>query len=130
MSRSKNLRFGITPSTEILYPNDTSSSFTAGSRNTTKMKLVRKRSQDEIKNSFDQSMLYFCDTFESPTSKRVTMIPVRFSKHDTLGTVKATAICEIDIPNVIGYKEVKQKAIPKYPYMNRAENISGRTTRI
>ena len=130
MTRSKNLRFGITPSTEILYPNDTSSSFTAGSRNTTKMKLVRKRSQDEIKNSFDQSMLYFCDTFESPTSKRVTMIPVGFSKHDTLGTVKATAICEIDIPNVIGYKEVKRKSIPRYPYMNRAENISGRATRI
>ena len=94
------------------------------------MKLVRKRSQDEIKNSFDQNMLYFCDTFESPTSKRVTMIPVRFSKHDTLGTVKATAICEIDIPNVIGYKEVKRKSIPRYPYMNRAKNISGRATRI
>ena len=130
MSRSKNLRFGITPSTDGLYPNNTSSSFTAGSRNTTKTKLVRKRSQDEIKNSFEQNMLYFCDTFESPTSKRVTMIPVGFSKHDTLGTVKATAICEIDIPNVIGYKEVKRKSIPRYPYMNRAEKISGRATRI
>ena len=130
MSRSKILRFGIIQSTEILNPNDNSSSFTARSRNTTNTKLIRRRTQDEIKNSFDQNMLYFCDTFESPTSKRVTMIPVRFSKHDTLGTVKATAICEIDIPNVIGYKEVKRKSIPRYPYMNRAENISGRATRI
>ena len=127
MSRSKNLRFGITSSTEILYPNATSSSFTTGSRNTTNTRLVTKRSQDEITNSFVQNMLYFCDTFESPTSKRVTMIPVGFSNHDiqTFGSIKATAICEIDIPNAIGYKEVKRKSIPRYPYMICAENISG-----
>ena len=130
MSRSKNLRFGITPSTEILPYDNTYSSLTAGSQNTANTKSVGRKVQDEIPNSLDQNMLYFCDTFESPTSKRVTMIPVGFSKHDTLGTVKATAICEIDIPNVIGYKEVKRKSIPRYPYMNRAENISGRATRI
>ena len=73
-------------------------------------------------------MLYFCDTFASPTSKRVTMIPVGFFKHDakTFGTIKATAICEIDIPNVIDYKEVRRKSVPRYPYVSRVENISGR----
>ena len=77
-------------------------------------------------------MLYFCDTFVSPTSKWVAMIPVGLSKHDihTFGTIEATALCEVDIPNVVGYKVVKQKPIPNYPYMNRAENISGRTTLI
>ena len=77
-------------------------------------------------------MLYLCDTFKSPTSKRVAMIPVGLSKHDihTFGTIQATAICEVDIPNVVGYKEVKQKPIPNYPYMSRVENISGRPTLI
>ena len=132
MSRSKNLRFGITPSTEILRYDNTYSSLTAGSQNTTNTKSVGKKAQDEIPNSLDQNMLYFCDTFESNTSKRVTMIPVGLFKHDihTSGTIKATAICEIDIPNVVGYKEVKQKAIPRYPYKNKAKNISGITTRI
>ena len=132
MSRSQSLRFGITSTTDIRSSNYTSSSFTAGFQNTNNTKSARKRSQDEITNSFDQNMLYFCDTFESPTSKRVAMIPVGLSKHDihTFGTIEATAICEVDIPNVVGYKVVKQKPIPNYPYMNRAENISGRTTLI